>query len=143
MSPGIRPTVQRLPTIDQWNATIQRQLTPTLNITVGYVGNKGTHVFAGNGPAYNPNQPAIIGGTNIGGNNFKPFTPEAFRRRLFLNGVPAFTYGAPFNYVCCTVDLGYFGNDASNKYNALQVKAEKRVSNGLQFIHLLACLQSQ
>ncbi len=134
VSPGIRPTVQRLPTIDQWNATIQRQLTPTINITISYVGNKGTHVFAGNGPAYNPNQPAIIGGTNIGGNNFKPFTPEAFRRRLFLNGVPAFTYGAPFNYVCCTVDLGYFGNDASNKYNALQVKAEKRFSNGLQFI---------
>src|ERR1051325_10265911 len=41
VSPRIRPTVQRLPTIDQWNATIQRQVTPTLNVTVGYVGNKG------------------------------------------------------------------------------------------------------
>ena len=30
--------------------------------------------------------------------------------------------------------MRYFGNDASNKYNALQVKAEKRFSNGLQFI---------
>jgi len=45
VSPGIRPTVQRLPTIDQWNATIQRQLTPTINITVSYVGNKGTHLL--------------------------------------------------------------------------------------------------
>ena len=41
--------VQRLPTIDQWNATIQRQITPTLNITASYIGNKGTHVFAGGG----------------------------------------------------------------------------------------------
>jgi hypothetical protein len=32
------------------------------------------------------------------------------------------------------VDTGYFGNDADNKYNALQVKAEKRTSYGLQFL---------
>lgn len=134
VSPRIRPTIQRLPTIDQWNASLQRQITPTLNLTVAYVGNKGTHVFAGNGPSYNANQPAIGGGTNIGGNNFKPFTPQAFRRPFFLNGVPAFTYGPPFNYTCCAVDLGYFGNDASNKYNSLQIRAEKRISNGLQFL---------
>ena len=63
VSPRIRPTTQRLPTIDQWNATIQRQVTPTLNVSVGYVGNKGTHVFAGNGPSYNTNEAAIGGGT--------------------------------------------------------------------------------
>lgn len=134
VQPRIRPTIQRLPTIDQWNASVQRQVTSTLNLTVAYVGNKGTHVFASNGPSYNPNEPAIGGGTNIGGNNFKPAIPQAFRRRLFLNGVPAFTYGAPFNYTCCAVDLGYFGNDANNNYEALQIKAEKRVSNGLQFL---------
>ena len=154
VSPRIRPTVQRLPTIDQWNATVQRQLTPTLNVSVGYVGNKGTHVFAGNGPSYNTNEAAIGGGTfaykcspNVDPvtglptgtfdciQSFKPFTPQAFRRRLFLNGVPAFTYPAFPGVTCCSDSPGdYFGNDADNKYNALQVKAEKRVSNGLQFI---------
>ena len=63
-SPYIRPTIQRLPTIDQWNATVQRQITPTLNLSVGYVGNKGTHVFAGTGPSYNVNQIAVGAGTN-------------------------------------------------------------------------------
>src|SRR6267142_955383 len=67
VSPRIRPRIQRLPTIDQWNATVQRQVTPTLNVTVGYVGNKGTHVFAGNGPAYNTNEAAIVGGTDTYG----------------------------------------------------------------------------
>jgi hypothetical protein len=160
VSPRIRPTVQRLPTIDQWNATVQRQLTPTLNITIGYVGNKGTHVFAGNGPAYNTNEAAIGGGSfaynctpnaapNLGTfdckQQFKPFSPQSFRRRLFLNGVPAFTYpGSTFidgqgnvqpTPPCCSDSPGdYFGNDASNKYNALQVKVEKRVSQGLQFL---------
>jgi hypothetical protein len=154
-----RPRVQRLPTIDQWNATIQRQLTPTLNITASYIGNKGTHVFAGGGPSYNSNQPAVGAGTfayqcspnpapNLGTfdckQTFKPFQSQAARRPLFLNGVPAFTYPG-FTYVnsmgvvtptpaCCAVDTNYYGNDADNKYNALQVKAEKRTSYGLQFL---------
>ena len=41
VSPRIRPTIQRLPTIDQWNATIQRQITPTLNIYRGLRGQQG------------------------------------------------------------------------------------------------------
>jgi outer membrane receptor protein involved in Fe transport len=153
VDPRVRPRIQRLPTLDAWNATIQRQLTPTMNIEVAYIGNKGTHVFAGNGPAYNANEAAIGPGTDkytclapgAAGNpsatqfdckaQFTPAVPQAFRRRFFLNGVPAFTYGAPFNYTCCAVDIGnYFGNDASSHYNALQVKVEKRFSDGLQFL---------
>src|SRR5260370_23377760 len=37
--------------------------------------------------------------------------------------------------MCCSADLGnYFGMDASSNYNALQIKAEKRISQGLQFV---------
>jgi Carboxypeptidase regulatory-like domain len=159
VQPRVRPTVQRLPTIDQWNATLQRQITPTINLTVSYIGNKGTHVFAGTGPSYNNNEPAIGTGTdgyvckanpapNVGTfdckQSFVPSVPQSFRRKYFLNGVPAFTYpGSTFTDLqgnvhptpaCCAVDTGYFGNDADNKYNALQVKAEKRTSYGLQFL---------
>ncbi len=151
-SAGARPLVQRLPTIDQWNATVQRQVSPTLNLTVSYVGNKGTHVFAGNGPSYNNNEVAIGPGTNLvtcaGGTcklaGFSAAQSSSARRRLFLNGVPAFTYpGFTFTDAqgvvhptppCCAVDTSYYGNDADNKYNALQVKVEKRVSSGLQFL---------
>jgi hypothetical protein len=154
-----RPLVQRLPTIDQWNATVQRQITSTLNLTVSYIGNKGTHVFAGTGPSYNSNQAAVGAGTfayqcnpnpapNLGTFDckqaFQPFQSQSARRPLFLNGVPAFTYPG-FTYVnssgvvtptpaCCAVDTNYYGNDADNKYNALQIKAEKRISHGLQFL---------
>jgi len=158
VQPRVRPTVQRLPTIDQWNATIQRQLTPTLSLTASYVGNKGTHVFAGQGPSYNNNEPAIGTGTfayqctpNAAPatgfdckQSFVPSVSQSDRRRYFLNGVPTFTYpGSTFTDAqgvvhptpaCCAVDTGYFGNDADNKYNALQIKAEKRTSYGLQFI---------
>jgi hypothetical protein len=156
VQPRVRPTVQRLPTIDQWNATIQRQLTPTINLTVSYIGNKGTHVFAGTGPSYNNNEPAIGTGTdayqcspNGDGTfdckqSFVPSVSQAARRKYFLNGVPSFTYpNSTFTDAngmmhptppCCATDTAYFGNDADNKYNALQIKAEKRTSYGLQFL---------
>jgi hypothetical protein len=151
---GARPLVQRLPTIDQWNVSLQRQITPTLNITVSYVGNKGTHVFAGTGPSYNNNEVAPGGGTNpvvcptpttCAPGGFTPFQSQTDRTRLFANGVPAFTYPG-FTFTdpvtglqdptppCCAGGTTYYGNDASNNYNALQIQAEKRVSNGLQFI---------
>ena len=131
---------------------------PTINLTVSYVGNKGTHVFAGQGPSYNNNEPAIGTGTfayqckpNVAPATgfdckqaFVPSVPQSDRRRYFLNGVPNFTYpGSTFTDAqgnvhptpaCCAVDTGYFGNDADNKYNALQIKAEKRTSYGFQFI---------
>src|SRR5579862_5566070 len=147
----IRPNRQVLPTVDQWNATLQRQITSTLNLTVSYIGNKGTHVFPGTGPSYNNNEIAAGPGTSdiVCNPNcspqFVPFQSQTDRRRFFLNGIPAFTYpGSTFTDAagnvhptpaCCAVDMGnWFGNDGDNKYNAIQIKAEKRVSQGLQFL---------
>ena len=56
-----RPTTVRLPTIDAWNLSIQQSLTPTLSMTMAYVGNKGTHTLsAGDGNNTNPNEPGIF-----------------------------------------------------------------------------------
>jgi hypothetical protein len=150
VSPKIRPTSQVLPTLDAWNATLQRQLTNTLSLEVAYVASKGSHVFAGNGPAYNVNQIAIGPGTNLvicpppnapdanpcpvalalGG--FKAATAQNLRRR-FHNAFSTDYFGN--TVVCCDGDLGnYLGNDASSNYNALQIKVEKRFSQGLQFL---------
>ena len=40
-------------TVDAWNVTVQRQLSDTLSVEVGYVGNYGRHVFAGDNPDEN------------------------------------------------------------------------------------------
>jgi carboxypeptidase family protein/TonB-dependent receptor-like protein len=120
----VRPTRMRLPTLDAWNITIQREITPTISAEVGYVGNHGSHVFAGNGPGFNVNQATVVGFPGV------PFN----QRRLFHN---AFSNPAPDGsgpVVCCDGDLTFLGNNASNNYNALQAKINKRFSKGLQFL---------
>lgn len=55
-----RPTTLTLPTLDAWNLSVQQSLTPTLSMTLAYVGNKGTHTFGDvSGNTVNPNEAAI------------------------------------------------------------------------------------
>ena len=127
----IRPTKQVLPLVDSWNATVQHQLTNTVSVEVAYVGSKGTHGFAGDGPNYDVNPVAVGAGTNLvvadpanpGHNKYAGFSalvPQNQRRPLFPQ--------IPF-------DLGnFYGNDASSSYNAFEAKVDKRFNNGLQFV---------
>jgi Carboxypeptidase regulatory-like domain/TonB dependent receptor len=129
VQPHARPTFQRLPELDAWNAAVQRQITATTTLDVAYIGNKGTHVFAGDGPTYNLNTPSIVG--------FAQGVPQPQRRPLYNKfSYPGYidpTTGTTL--MCCSIDEGnYLGNDASSKYNALQVKLEKRFSHGVQLL---------
>jgi len=56
-----RPNPLRLPTLDAWNLSLQQSLTPTLSLTIAYVGNKGTHTMGDTSAnTTNPNEPAIF-----------------------------------------------------------------------------------
>jgi hypothetical protein len=106
-------------------------VTNTLSVEASYVGSKGTHGFAGNGPNYDINPVAAGPGTstivadpsNPGHNKLNGFSatvPSNNRRPLF----PVI----PF-------DLGnYYGNDAASTYNAFELKVDKRFSRGLQLL---------
>jgi hypothetical protein len=115
---GIAPNVlpltsdntMRLPVVDAWNFTVERQVTPSTVLSIGYVGNKGYHVTAG-GTNYNINQPTIVGFGTLSTN----------QRRLFFN-----RYG-------WTQSIKYFADDSSVKFHSLQVRAEKRYAGGLIF----------
>ncbi len=61
VSTSSRPDPLRLPTLDAWNLSVQQSVTPTLSVTLAYVGNKGTHTLsAGDGNSTNPNEPGIF-----------------------------------------------------------------------------------
>jgi hypothetical protein len=138
LQPHIRPTYQRLPTLDAWNLTLQRQLTSTMSVEAAYIGNKGTNVFAGTGNTYNVNQPSIVG--------YAQGVPQSQRRPYYnkfvypdcsvslqqcgLSNVPAAD-----QLTCCSNDQGNFlGNDANSIYHAFQIKVDKRFSRGLQLL---------
>jgi hypothetical protein len=56
----VRQNPLTFPTIDAWNLSAQRALTPTLTLTLAYVGNKGTHTLGdGDSRNTNPNEAAI------------------------------------------------------------------------------------
>jgi hypothetical protein len=107
------PEQQRLPTVDAYNVTVQYQLTNTVSIEAAYVGNKGTHVFAGDGPAINANQ-AVVGPSST-------FANRNARRPFF-------------NRFGWSQDIDFFCNCADNRYDSFQVKVEKRFSNGYQIL---------
>jgi hypothetical protein len=138
LQPHIRPTYQRLPTLDAWNLTVQHQLNSTTSLEVAYIGNKGTNVFAGTGNTYNVNQPSIVG--------YTAGVPQAQRRPYYNKFVYADCSvslqqcglsNVPVNdqLTCCSTDQGnYLGNDANSIYHALQIKVDHRFSHGLQLL---------
>ncbi len=108
----VLPRKIRLPTLDAWNLTVQHEITPTLSLSAGYVANKGSDVFAGDSPSYDPNQATIVGFGSLDTNE---------RKRFFKK----------FGW---TQPISYFGSDASDNYNSLQVTAAKRFTKGYQFL---------
>jgi outer membrane receptor protein involved in Fe transport len=103
------PEQQRPPTVDAFNITVQRQLSDTMSVELGYVGNRGRDVFAGDGPAIDINQATIDG---------------------YLEGVPRNERRPFFRKFGWTQGIDYFCNCATNSYDSLQAKFNKRFSEG-------------
>ncbi len=95
----------RIPEVDFWNATIQHQFSSSLVFEAAYVGNVGRHLYE------NPHVNQAIPG------------PGSYAsRRPFYN---LFGLEQPIYSVC---------NCDTSNYNALQVKLQKRLSHGLDFL---------
>ena len=105
----VLPSKQRLPTVDAYNVTVQYQLTNTMSVEAAYVGNKGTHVFAGDGPDIGVNQVPIAG--------YRPGRNGTLAKPLFQK----------FGW---SQDIAFFCNCADNRYDSLQLKLDKRFSDG-------------
>jgi hypothetical protein len=103
-----------------------------MTFTVAYVGNKGTHTFAGDNPDTNPNEAFI---SNNGYTFGLPPCPASFNTRGPGNGTCDFQparrrFFQPFGW---TQDITYFHNGFDTHFNALDATLKKRFANGLQF----------
>jgi hypothetical protein len=128
----------RLAYAQQWNFTIERQVTSTLMASVGYVGNKGTRLPSAIAP------PNVLDPSNLslGQKLYDQFAPG----QTVLDGVSIPYAGwveqmtgcvptvaqalLPYPQYCGNL-WGINENVGNSTYNSLQVKIEKRLSNGL------------
>jgi len=94
----------KTPTMYQWNLAIQRELVPNLSLEVAYVGNKGTYLER----AIPQNLP------QVSSTDLRPFQDRRPRPQ----------FGTGF----------YYDNRENSNYNALEVKMEKRYSQGVSFL---------
>jgi len=101
--PNVRPAVS-----NQWNLTIQQQVTPTLTVAAAYVGQRSTHLMVP-----------------------MPY----FQRVLNSDGTVSPTRYLAGNPTLLS-EIGQISGTASignQSYNSLQLVAQQRLSNGLQF----------
>jgi hypothetical protein len=128
-----RPTQVRLPTVQGWNLTVQRELTQSLSLQVAYVGSEAYHNMFDSSPSYNANEITYRGFNQINPTTNAPYTdPE---RQPYYDGTAqsqlGVKYGVPHGW---TQRIDYMANQATGSYNALQVVLNKRFANGLQFL---------
>jgi hypothetical protein len=102
------PDQQRLPAVDAYNVTVQREIGSMLSAEVAYVGNHGARAFVGDGPSLDANQPVLTGFGTLSQNERKPY----FTRYGWTQGINAFC------------------NCGTNRYDSLQAKLTKRFANG-------------
>jgi hypothetical protein len=146
-----RPFTERLPTLDAWNLSVQRSLSPTISVTAAYVGNKGTHTLSdGDGNNTNPNEAGIFLPASIssvpglalhfdpinGGSTVAtipttgPFA-GAVKNQTLLQRYVAGSLPACNGPCGWTQALQYYGDNQNTAYNALQVTLAKTYTHGL------------
>ncbi len=93
------------PSTDEWNLTVQYQLTPNQTFQLGYVANVSRHLFTGPG-------------ANVPSEILPPSTSEP-------SYIPFPSFGIGSSYVT---------EDGSSNYNSLQANYERRFSYGLNIL---------
>ena len=151
-----RPNPLHMTTIDAWNLSIQRALTPTLSLTAAYVGNKGTHTLGdGDSNGTNPNEGAIFlpGANSVNGQTLH-YDPSVAGNTIAADGgangyllqryyaakLPACsdpnytTPNEPFitpGMCGWGQGISYRGDDQNTEFDAMQVTLAQSMKNGL------------
>ena len=155
-----RPNPLQFPTIDAWNLSVQRALTPTLSVTLAYVGNKGSHTLGdGDGNNTDPNEAAINlpGSYSVNGQalHWDPSVPANtiaadggtstgnFLTRYYGGSLAACkdsNYATPTNEpfitsgMCgWTSAIQYDGDNQNTEFDALQITLAQQIRKGLAY----------
>jgi len=121
----VRQDPNRFPTIDAWNLSVERELNKTMSVTLAYVGNKGTHTFAGDGQTSNPNEAAACLPAS------ETYNGQTLCYIKDTTNIPYLEpYFAKFGW---TQGITYYNDSFNTHYNSLQATIDRHFSQGLQF----------
>lgn len=109
----------------QWNLNVQRQITPDLSLTVGYIGSHGVHMLI-RGDDGNMTQ-----GVQTSAGLLFPCGPPLQADGTCTPGNNLAGNSAKINQTFGTIRYIYWGTDSF--YHALNVNVDKKMSHGLQF----------
>ena len=128
---GIQPDAQT-PTVQEWNFTIEQELTHSMVLRLGYVGSFGYHGLLSIDPNSIPAQTcADAAGCQAGGVATSGAAAPAASQSHVPQGtryIPVGTRPNPY------LGAGFFWyTEGNSSYNALQVDVSKRFSRGLLF----------
>jgi len=128
---GVQANAQT-PTVQEWNFSIQQQLSNNLALRVAYVGSHGYHSLLSIDPNTIPAQVCSnAGGCQAGGAATSGAPATAANQSHVPEGaeyIPVGTRPNPY------LGAGFFWfTEGNSSYNALQVDVTKRLSAGLQF----------
>ncbi len=113
--------------VEQWNINVQRQITPTLTASVGYVGSHGVHMVI-RGDDFDMVLPCPLKCTNIINGVSSTITPT--RGRYLWPKNPS---GADLRINRNFGLIRGMSYGTGSTYKALEVNVQKRVSHGFQF----------
>jgi hypothetical protein len=125
----------------QWNISVDREISPGFTVGVAYVGSKGTRILSSNRPL-NALDPAYLSLGDILYQEYDSDTPE-------IAGIPQPYEGwadqmqgcapsvaqalLPYPQYCSNLQ-GMNENHGESTYHSLQVKVEKRYTRGMYFL---------
>jgi hypothetical protein len=129
-------SIHATPYEQSWNIGLQRQMPGNIVLEATYVGMKGTHLYYGGAEQFN-HLPEIAGSsaaqiTALNDRVANPFFNIIKTGALSGPTVPAYQLLLPYpQFTGFSVDSLPVANSI---YHSLQVRAEKRLSKGLQFL---------
>ncbi len=119
--------------IQQWNLTVQREISPNLTLEIAYVGSKATHL---GDPDANINQ--LTPEQLATGAPLLTKVPNPYFGQIPASsslGQPTITQAQLLKPFPRFTNVTFFRNNIGNSnYNAVQAKLEKRFSYGLSFL---------
>ena len=138
-----RPLIERVPTLDSWNLQLQQEISSSASLQVGYVGSHGIHNMFDSSNQANPNQQTLAGFdcSAAGPSCNVPIDPDTklpytvFERDPYYDGTAQRDLGVNFGVPhMWTQSFRYNANEATTRYDALQVVFQKRFTQGYQIM---------